>query len=291
MAVFLGGNGNIRLRRSSAIVYGALSDEISSEDINTNLNRLGFDKSADNLITGDRVFIETDDPRGLVCFAPSNWVSGTTENSISAYVNVNAVGGLRFFDNFANAINNTRASEYSLAAFAGSPLPIRVIIRDIRFNVLGNVTGYQFNTDREVVDTTSLSDKFKRQYSAGLISGNGSIDCLFDYKTTGIAEPSILMLQLIQRIDIGSEFDLALYLSDDTVDPDVDTIFYKLNACVTRAGIDVNTSDAIKCTIDFVSTGEIQLLIGKPSSYFLTEQDDKIELQQSLDYLLMEAED
>lgn len=291
MAVFLGGNGNIRLRRSSVIGYGALLDEISSEDINTNLNRLGFNKSADNLITGDRVFIETDDPRGLVCFAPSNWVSGAIENSISAYVNVNAVGGLRFFDDFADAINNTRASEYSLVAFAGSPLPIRVIIRDIRFNVLGNVTSYQFNTDREVIDTTSLSDKFKRQYSAGLISGNGSIDCLFDYKTTGIAEPSILMLQLIQRIDIGSEFDLALYLSDNTVDPDVDTIFYKLNACVTRAGIDVNTSDAIKCTIDFVSTGEMQLLIGKPSAYFLTEQDDRIELQQSLDYLLMETED
>jgi hypothetical protein len=48
------------------------------------------------------------------------------------------------------------------------------------------------NTDRETIDATSLSDKFRKQYSAGIISGSGSIDCLFDYTSTGIKETPLL---------------------------------------------------------------------------------------------------
>lgn len=291
MAVFLGRHGNIRLRRGLGVSYGIVEDEIQPNDINTVLNRLSFDGAVDNLLTGDRVSIRTSDARGLVCFDASSWSSAIVENTIAAYINVNAVGGLRFFYQFENAINNNRAAELTLAAFTGNPLAISLHVRDVADNVLGNVTGYTLNTDREAIDATSLSDKFRRQYSAGIISGSGSIDCLFDYTSTGVKETPLLMLQLIHRVDIGSEFDLALYLTDKALNPSLNNVFYEMQAMVTQTGVTVDPEDVIRCTIDFVTTGEIRLLIGEPAGYVLQENDDGIEFEQSLGLLLKETED
>lgn len=291
MAVFLGNHGNVRLRRGIDAPYGMLEDRIKPDDVNTSLNRLGFDSSVDNLITGDRIDITTTDARGLVCFAASSWSSATVESTISAYVHVNAVGGLRFFYQFENAVNNNRAAEISLASFAGAALEINVRVRDVAFNVLGNVTSYTLNTSRETIDITSLSDKFQKQYSAGNISGSGSIDCLFDYTSTGIKETPLLMLQLIHRVDIGSEFDLALYLVDKELNQSLTNVFYEMQAMVTQTGVTVNPDSVITCTIDFVTTGEIRLLVGEPAGYVLKEDDDRIEIEQSLDFLLKETED
>ena len=291
MAVFLGNHGNVRFRRGIDAPSGILEDHIKPDDVNTSLNRLSFDLATDNLLTGDRIDISTADARGLVCFAASAWSSATVEPAISAYVHVNAVGGLRFFYQFENAVNNNRAAEISLAAFAGAALEISFRVRDVSFNVLGNVTSYTLNTSRETIDTTSLSDKFQKQYSAGIISGSGSIDCLFDYTSTGIKETPLLMLQLIHRVDIGSEFDLALYLVDKELNQSLTNVFYEMQAMVTQTGVTVNADSAITCTIDFVTTGEIRLLVGEPSGYVLKEDDDRIEIEQSLAFLLKETED
>jgi hypothetical protein len=198
---------------------------------------------------------------------------------------------LRFFYQFENAVNNNRAAEISLASFTGAALEISVRVRDVADNILGNVTGYNLNTSREAIDVTGLSDKFQRQYSAGIISGSGSIDCLFDYTTTGIKETPLLMLQLIHRVDIGSDFDLALYLVDKELSQASTNVFYEMQAMVTQTGVTVDSEDIIRCTIDFVTTGEIRLLVGEPSGYVLKEDDDRIEIEQSLDFLLKEAED
>jgi hypothetical protein len=284
MTFFLGHQGSVRLRRDS---QATLSSIISSDDVNTSLNRLGFDGSLENILTGDRITIATEDVRGLVCFAANVWSSAQVEGAFSAYVHVNAAGGLRFFESFSAAVNNVRAEEYSLAAFAGDPLQITVGVRDSKYNILGSVTGYRVNTDREAIEVTTLNDKFRQQYSAGLISGSGSIDCLFSATTTGIAETPLLMLQLIQRIEIGSAFDCALYLSESPGS----SVFYELTALVVKAGVEVRDDALITCSLDFVTTGEIRLLVGTPAGYVLQENDDRVIIEPSLDYLLVETDD
>lgn len=289
MTVFLGQYGKIKLRRSA---QGTFASEITPDDINTTLNRLGFDGSLENLLTGDRVDITTEDARGLVCFPLATWPEASViEQSVSLYVNVNQAGGLRFFRNFSDAVNNNRSSELALSSFAGAPLAIDVTVRDADFNLLGNVTSYEINTDREAIDTTVLADKFKQQYTAGLISGNGTITCMFNYESTGIEETPLLMLQLIQRVELGAAFDCALFLTDNETDSSLQTVYYEISALVTSAGVTVNTDSVIECTINFVSAGEIRLLVGKPSGYVLQEDDYKIRLEQNLDYLLQETED
>jgi hypothetical protein len=291
MTFFLGTKGNVRLRRATSVQISALQDQIDAADVNTTLNRLSFDSAGDNLLTGDRVDISTTDPRGLVCFTSAAWSSGTVEPGISGYVNVNAAGGLRFFGTFEDAINNTRANELALYAFAGAPIPIECRVRDVSYSVLGNVVDYTLATDREAIDSTSLSDRFRQLYSAGLLSGSGTITCAFDYTTAGVTETPLLMLQLIQRLELGSSFDCALYLTDSSVDATVNSVFYQFDAMVTKAGVQVAAGDIINCTIDFVTTGEIRLLIGSIEEFILKEDNDRLTLEQSLDFLLKETED
>ena len=291
MAFYLGKHGNVRLRRGSDIFIGSIEASIDPDDVNTVLERLGVDGATDNLFSGDKVDIVTADSRGLAFIPSSNWSSGVIEDTFSTFVNVNQAGGLRLYPSFQDAINNVRANEIDLQAFTGSPIAITVSVRDTRYNIIGNVSRYEFNTSRESVDLTTLSDKYKQQHSAGLISGSGRIECAFDYTTLGTAEAPMIMLQIIQRLDLGSAFDIALYLTDKEVVPTVPNIFYQTTAVTTSTGINVEADGLVSCTIDFVATEEIKLVIGKPSEYILKQDDDRIRVEHDLDFLLQEIED
>ena len=291
MTYFLGNVGNVRLRRNSENI---LSSIVKDADTIPVLNRIGIEGAIDNLLTGDKVTVSTSDTRGLVFLPVNSWVDGegVTFRTFSAFINVNAAGGVRFFPTFQAAINNVRAQEYTIQNFGGDPLPLQIQVRDISANVLGDVTSYEFNTDREALETTALSDKFKRMYSAGLISGSGKIDCLFNNVSSGVKETPLLALQLINRVDVGSEFDCLLSITDSDNDPSQLDIFYEFTAMVTRSGLQVSASELITCSIDFVTTGEIKLLVGRPSGYVLKEDDDRIALNQdNLAFLLTEVED
>ena len=291
MTYFVGRVGNVRLRRNSENVLTTIVKDADTVPV---LNRIGIEGAIDNLLTGDKVTLSTDDPRGLVFLPVGSWVDGegVTQASFSAFINVNAAGGIRFFPTFQAAVNNIRAQEYTIQNFAGAPLPVQVLVRDLSPNVLGDVTSYEFNTDREALETTALSDKFKRMYSAGLISGSGKIDCIFNSQTSGVKETPLLALQLINRVDIGSEFDCLLSITNSDNDPSQLDIFYEFTAMVTRSGLQVSASELITCSIDFVTTGEIKLLVGRPSGYILKEDDDRIALNQdNLSFLLTEVED
>jgi len=291
MTFFLGSQGNIRLRRGTDPVLGVLSDTIGLDDISTVLNRIGTTNGIENLFTGDKIDIETTDARNLLFIPASNWSSGTIQDTFSAFINVNAAGGLRLFSTFADAVNNNRESEIALQAFTGDPIAVTIAVRDVGSNILGDVVSYEFNASREQVDTTTLSDKFKNQYNAGLISGSGRIECIFNNATDGTKETSLLMLQLIQRLDLGCAFDLFLYLVDKDLNPAEQSIFYSLTAVVTNSGVSVDLDDAIRCTLDFVTTGELKLVVGTLAEYLLKEDDDRIRQEQSLDYLLKEVTD
>ena len=291
MTFFLGSQGNIRLRRGTDPVLGVLSDTIGLDDISTILNRIGTTNGIENLFTGDKIDIETTDARKLLFIPASNWSSGTIQDTLSAFINVNAAGGLRLFSTFADAVNNNRESEIALQAFTGDPIAVTIAVRDVGSNILGDVVSYEFNASREQVDTTTLSDKFKNQYNAGLISGSGRIECIFNNATDGTKETSLLMLQLIQRLDLGCAFDLFLYLVDKDLNPAEQSIFYSLTAVVTNSGVSIDLDDAIRCTLDFVTTGELKLVVGTLAEYLLKEDDDRIRQEQSLDYLLKEVTD
>lgn len=291
MTFFAGHTGTVRLRRNSQVV--SFNSQIDSVDVNTILNRLGFDGSLENILTGDRVTISTTDPRKLLCFPASTWpLVLEVQESIAAYVNINLYGGLRFFRTFEAAVNNNRNLELPLQTFAGAPIAIRVEIEDVDYNIAGNVTNFTFQTEREAVETTSLSDKFKQQYSAGLISGSGSIDALFNPFTAERKESSLLLLQLIQRVEIGSGFSAQLWLTDENTYGSSLDVYYEFDAIVTTAGVEVGGDQIISISIDFLATGEIALKVGRAQGKLLQQNQGRILTKLfDVDSLLNEIDD
>jgi len=300
MTFFVGHTGMVRLRRRS-IEEIDLPITIDANDANVILNRLYFEGSEDNILTGDQLFISTTDSRGLAFFDSSAWpTSSTVQKFIRVYVNVNAVGGLRFFDRFVDAVNNNREAEISLNADFGSPIDATIVVRDSRYNSLGSVVSYDLNTDRGAIETTSLSDKFRQQYSAGIISGSGSIECLFEYRSTTDEEAPLFLLQTIQRLEVGSELGMILSLTPpegerSNFSASSNEVFYELQAVITRAGVTVSSDALIRCSIDFLTTGDFRVRVGVPNEYILKEDFDLIETEENqetgLGYLLQEVTD
>lgn len=215
-----------------------------------------------------------------------------TQKNIRAHVHVNAVGGVRLFPSFIDAVNNTRENELSLAAFYGEPINTEIQVIDNRPNTLGSVTSFEINTDRAAMEVSSLSDKFRQQYSAGLLSGNGSIECLFSYENIAAEETPLFLLQVINRLEIGSNFNALLSISSQEISPAfTEQVYYDIEAVVTRAGVTVSADALVACSIDFVTTGEFKLKVGVPPEYVLKEDNDALYLEQGLDYLLQEVTD
>ena len=291
MAFFLGNHGVVAFRRGSQRTIASISSSIGPDDITTVLNRVGFDGALDNLITGDRIDLATSDARGLLFIPASNWSSSQIEDSFSAFINVNEAGGLRLFTSFSAAVNNDRGQEIALQTFTGDPISVSAQLIDAGANNLGNVVSYELNATREAIDVTSLTDYYRNQYNAGLLSGSGRMECLFDYTTSGVIEPPLAVMQSIQRLDIGCAFDAYFYLTDEELDPNVKTIFYKATAVITQVGVSVSRDSVINATIDFVTTGEMRLIFARPSEYILKEDTDRIQVEQSVDYLLKEVTD
>lgn len=290
--IITGDGGCIQLRRRTGETVESV---VAPTDINTVLDRFGFAGSGENVITGDRIEVSTNDPRGLVFLPPSFWADNQVHHSAMLYAHVNAMGGIRGFASFTDAINNTRSAAFPVVDFAGAPIPITVDVRDTGHHPLGGIAGYTFNTDRGAVDVTSLGDLFTQQYSAGTISGSGSFDCFFQVQgglcsVTGGDEMELSMLlpQLLLRADMGGEFDAIFTLA--TPRPEA-PIFYECSGIITRAAVSVVAGQAIELAVDFVTTGEFGLRVGEPSGYILKEDFDRIMREQDIDFLLTEPTD
>jgi len=280
---FTGQDGCVKIKRRTS---DSFTTEVLEDDLDLSLNRFGFDRSELNMITGDRVDIETQDPRGVA------WLPVE-----AFYAHVSADGALRAFPTYEAAINNDRALEYVLTPFTGGPITVTIRVRDTSFEPLASVVNFTFDTDRATLDATVLGDAFTVPLGQGLISGSGTIDCLFDYRrkincgpNSGVVgELPVLLLQTIYRLDIGSEFDALLQLAPET--DRSEQVFYEVQAVATRTGVVVNREGLIQCSLNFVSTGPFRLVIGEPSGYILQESDDRIQQEHGLDFLLKEPLD
>ena len=98
-----GEQGCVQLRRRTGIV---IESEVRPEDINTLINRFGFEGAEQNLIQADRIEISTEDPRGLVFIDPTWWADGQVHHSAMVYAHINSMGGVRMFRSFEEAIYN-----------------------------------------------------------------------------------------------------------------------------------------------------------------------------------------
>ena len=122
-----------------------------------------------------------------------------------------------------------------------------------------------------------------------MISGSGSIECLFDYDyhrgqddcdKDYNKELPIFMHRLAIRQEVGSTFTGMFLMRQaytmpiaDLVDRDRigNELFYLCECVVTNVATELAPTEMIRSSIDFVTTGKIQLLFAYPPDHLLLE--------------------
>ena len=284
MTVYLGENGFVELKRTSG---SPIIGTVGVSDVNPERRRFGFpEEIAGELITGDQVDITYRGDGNL------DFIEGVTDNDWRGYVFVDILGGIRLYDTFNASVGGEIANAVPLKAPA-TPQPITIQTRSSRYNRIAQIKQFDFTTERETIDTTNLGDNFRKKYEAGLIQGQGRLECFWDHghtlcDPTGCsgAELPIYLAQLCIRLVQGADFMGRFFIfSPGGDDPRAsqNSVWYEAECIVTNASVSVAPTEVIESSIDFVTTGPFRLLVGEAPSFLLTEEPAKILLESGND--------
>lgn len=298
MGIYLGQIGQIELTRKSS--EGSKQSIVNPSDVNAGRNRFSFDFDEGTLITGDLLEISTTDGTDLDFVDASGWADSTVHPSGNWYVFIDELGGIKLYDTFANSLDGGTTGIITLAAIARD-IPISVTVRDRDSRIVGEVTDYELNTNREVVDISVLGDEYRQQYSS-LISGSGRLTAHWDYTNNKGQESVNYLMQLVLRTEIGSLFHGKFYIkaADTTAQTGNfeasqinDSLWWEFDALVTASAVSFTPDNIIVGSIDFAATGPIKLRARtRVYRYLLQEDAGKLELEQAADsYLLLEELD
>ena len=297
MGVYLGYTGSVQLQRQA--IEGIKNSVVNPSDVNATKNRFSFDFDPGYLINGDRIQIATTDSTDLDFVAASGWANNTVQTAGSWYIHVDELNGITLYDTFDAALSGGSSGRIDLTTIARN-IPIAVSMDSPVSRILGSVTEYTLNTNRETVDITALSDAYRTQYSS-LITGSGSLTAIWDYLNTPEYETVNYLMQLVLRTEIGSSFGGKFYIktngatamTGNTAGEKNDELWWELEGLVTGAAVAFTPDSRIETVIDFVSTGPIQLKAKTISpSYLLQESGGRIKLEQDpASFLLLEDQE
>ena len=99
---------------------------------------------------------------------------------------------------------------------------------------------------------TILGSQFRQQYEAGLIAGQGTIDCFWEHRyqlcdpdvCVGGVEFSAYLAQLCIRLTQGADFFGRFFVYRDS-DPNAVSVWYEAECIVTSVSIAVGAGQAI----------------------------------------------
>ena len=135
-----------------------------------------------------------------------------------------------------------------------------------------------------------LGEEFVSQFARGLISGQGTVDCIWDYRNslcdqlspcTDNEKPQYLC-ELLLRLKQGAMFRGQFYLYSGSP-----AVWYEADCVVTNAAMNFAPGEVVGSRVEFVTTGPIDLHTGEPDGFVLQEDDDLV-LQEDGDGLLLE---
>ena len=284
MSIYFGSTGFIELKRDA--LNSVLGTSLDPADVNTAKKRFSVDNVSGSLITGDQVEIETVDGSNLELLANHSFPD------LRKYIHIDDMGGIKLYNTFASALAGEVTDALTLTA-PSSTKNILIRTRNTRFRPLAKITEFEITTSRDTVDVTNLGQEFRQQYENGLISGQGTIQTIWQHRnfqndTPGYASPEfpVYLSQLLVRMQQGADFEGRFYIYNDPSQT-TNSVWYQSMCVVTNVAVNVPASGLIEARIEFVTNGEIRLHNGVPPSFLLLESSDKI-LQEDGDGILLE---
>ena len=294
MGVYLGTIGGIELTRRST--EDALKSIVNPSDVNATRDRFSFDFEEGTIITGDFIEIKTTDDTLLDFIDASAWGAYGVQSSGNWYVFIDEIGGVRLYNNFNDSLEGSATGLVPLVAINRN-IPIKVRVRDRAGRLLAAVTEYELNTNREVVDITTLSDQYRQQYSS-LISGSGRLSAQWDYVNEATQEPVHYLMQLVLRTEIGSSFHAKLFIKSANTDARGgafaatqlnDAVWWEFDGLVTASATSFAPDSVIMSTVDFIATGPIKLRARTTAQNRLLQESGSVILLEQGGQMLLEG--
>lgn len=272
MSVYLGTFGEVELKRQ--FDGGSLTSTIGTGDVNVSKKRFSFDFDHGQLLTGDQIEITSTDDSAL------DFIDSYTDSSVKKYIYVDELDGIRLYDSFAHAVNGGSTNATTLAA-PGDEIPIKVVVQNADYRVLGRVQSYELNTQRETVDTTTLSDEFRTRIST-VMSGSGRMACEWEYTGDTAKELPHYLLELALRTRVGSSFQGRFYLKTSGYNPashtnaSDDQIWYEVNGVITACAVQFTPNQMVQITADFITTGSVEIRMKLETPDDLVQEDGSV---------------
>ena len=268
MSVYLGTHGKVELQRE--FNGGSLFSTINTGDVNVTKKRFSFDFDHGQLLTGDQIEITSTDGTAL------DFIDSYTDSSVKKFIYVDEIDGIRLYDSFAHAVNGGSSNATTLAA-PGDAIPIEVTVENAIPRLLAQVNSFEVNTERETVDTTSLSDEFRTRVNT-LISGSGRMSAFWEYTGDTANELPHYMLELALRTRVGSNFKGRFYIKTTGHNPSGvaaranDELWYQVNGIITAAAVQFAPDNTVQITADFVTTGTIEIRMNLEPQMILSKK-------------------
>jgi|TARA_Y100000033_G_scaffold25273_1_gene23880 hypothetical protein len=255
MSVYLGTFGEVELKRE--FDGSDLRSTINPSDVNATKKRFSFDFDHGQLLTGDQVEITSTDGSAL------DFIDNYTKTSVKKFIYVDELDGIRLYDSFAHAVVGGTTNATALAAPANN-IPIKVVVQNSDYRVLGRVQSYELNTQRETVDVTTLSDEFRNRIGT-LMSGSGRMACEWEYTGDTTKELPNYLLELVLRTKVGSTFKGRFYIKTSGYNPanhsdaSNDAVWYEVSGVLTACAVQFTPNQMVQITADFITTSKIEI--------------------------------
>lgn len=286
MTVFLGDHGRVLIERK--VSCRNILTVVNDSDVRVEVNRFSIDFAHEQIITGDRIEIRTvgEDEGDDI-----NWIDHPdVDDSFTRFAHVDEAGGLRLYDTFAEALEGKPQGAIQLKSPVKAQETQIRLMEDTEPNCLADVTSYEITTSRETIDTTHLGAQYVKQHEAGLIQGQGTIECFWtlpggdcgeDPTQAEAQEFSSYLARLCIRLVHGAAFHgyFYIYADDSSV---TRSVWYEAESCiVTNVAVSVEPTQIVRATINFITNGPIVLREGYLPSFLEVEQSiDLIGLEQ-----------
>ena len=277
MSVYLGTFGEVELKRE--FDGTDLQSTINPSDVNATKKRFSFDFDHGQLLTGDQIEITSTDGSAL------SFIDSYTKTSVKKFIYVDELDGVFLYDSYAHAVVGGTTNATALATPA-SNIPIKVVVKNSDYRVLGRVQSYELNTQRETVDVTTLSDEFRNRIGT-LMSGSGRMACEWEYTGDTSKELPNYLLELILRTKVGSSFSGRFYIKTSGYNPanhsdaSNDAVWYEVSGVLTACAVQFTPNQMVQITADFITTSKIEIRMDlEVQGKLLQENTDEILLEQ-----------
>ena len=283
MAIYFGSTGYVELKRDSA---SPLTTSLDPADVNTTKKRFSVDFASGSILTGDQIEIATVDGSNLTL------VSGHSHPDGRWYVYIDDAGGMKLYNSFGPSLAGEATNALTLVA-PSSTKDVKITAKSSRYRTVAKIKEFEFTTSRENIDITLLGNEFRQQYDRGMISGQGTLNCIWQHKafqgdTINILEPEfpVYLAQLLVRVQQGSDFEGRFFIYHEPSQSQ-NSVWYESECVATNVAVSVPATGIVEARVEFITTGLISLHSGQPPSYLLQENTDKI-LQEDGEGLLLE---